>query len=56
MLDGAADSAVAATVGATPEPPPAEVTREGIWKVIPEVGSVPRLTASRAGAPKRLLE
>ena len=48
-------SASTVTLGATPVPPPAEVTNEGTFIVIPEVGNTPCEHASIAGVPKRVL-
>ncbi len=41
--------------GATPVPPPAEVTNDGTLMVMPEAGNVPWLQASIVGVPKRVL-
>ena len=54
VLDTAPASASTVTVGATPVPPPAEVTSDGTFMVMPFVGKTPRLQASIAGVPKRV--
>ena len=56
VSDGVPASAVSATVGAVEEPPPADVTREGMLIVIPLAGSAAFDTASTAGRPKFVLD
>ena len=55
VLATAPPSASTVTTGATPDLPPADVTREGTLIVIPLAGKTPREHASIDGVPKRVL-